>query len=219
MSLKTSDYYKTKSCWKIRIFDLIFSAILLIITSPLIILVAVIVSIDLGFPPLYISERVGKNNQKYYHLKFKSMKPGKTTGRIFFETERLSKLGKFLRNCHIDELPELLLIFMGKMSFVGPRPLPLQLQPVFMFNCRTSVKPGWTGLAQLKLIRTGKLTKKLQFKFDRYYIQHQSLTFNIKIILSTLITALNSVPLDLDPQGSEDRIKFQEKYIDDNQDH
>jgi len=191
-----------------RFVEIITAAVLLIITLPLTITALFISALFIGFPPFYSSTRTGKNGVEYTHWKIRSMKSGKETGRVFFESARINFWGKLLRRLHMDELPELYLILSGRMSFVGPRPLPEKLLKNLDTAIRETVRPGWTGPAQLWLLRKGKLNKRLQIKLDNHYVSRRSFCYDLKIITATVTGVFKSKPADLTPNGSSDRISF-----------
>lgn len=191
-----------------RILEVPAAIVLLIITLPLILITLFISSAFIGFPPLYRSRRIGQHGVEYTHWKIKSMKSGKETGRVFFEARRINFCGRLLRRLHLDELPELFLILTGRMSFVGPRPLPASLLKGLDTEIRETVKPGWTGPAQLWLLRKGKLNKRLQIKLDNHYVKNRSFCYDLKIIAATVTGVFRSKPADLTPNGSPDRISF-----------
>ncbi len=170
----------------IRCFDIFFSLFLLIILFPIILILIIISSTFIGFPPFYINSRVGKWGIKYKHFKIRSMKKGISYGREYFEQKRLSSYGRFIRKLHLDELPELLLILTGKMSFVGPRPLESRHLEKFDTQKREEVRPGWTGLAQIKLARKGILMGPEQIRFDTIYIKKRTFLYNMRIISATV---------------------------------
>lgn len=110
-----------------------------------------------SFPPFYISRRVGRSGVSYRHVKIRTMLPGLEHGRSYFEGSRITRVGAVLRRLHLDELPELFLILNGRMSLVGPRPLPRRFLEKFDSSLREQVRPGWTCLAQIQLLRRGIL--------------------------------------------------------------
>ncbi len=191
-----------------RFVEIITAAVLLIITLPLTLTALLISALFIGFPPFYSSARTGKNGVEYTHWKIRSMKSGKETGRVFFESARINFWGRLLRRLHLDELPELYLILAGRMSFTGPRPLPASLLKGLDTETRKTVRPGWTGPAQLWLLRKGKLNKKLQIKLDTHYVNNRSFSYDLKIIAATVTGVFRAKPADLTPNGSPDRISF-----------
>jgi len=195
----------------IRLFDIILSLILIILFFPFLIIPLILSCLFIGFPPIYISKRIGQNGKLYKHFKIKTMLPGKECGRIFFEQNRLNWCGRLLRRYHLDEIPELYLILIGKMSFVGPRPLPENLLNGLDAKNRTSVPPGWTGLPQIYLLKNGILNKKLQVKLDNIYVRKRNLKHNIRIILMTLIYTLKRKDLDMEPDSTKDRVEFKKR--------
>ena len=194
--------------YMIRAVDVLVAGILIIIFSPLMVLVAVMVLVFIGSPLLYVTKRVGLNGVEYKHFKFKSMLAGEETGRIFFEQDRLNWCGKLLRTLHLDELPELFIIFIGKMSFVGPRPLPRHLLDGLETSLRETVPPGWTGPAQVRLLKHGSLDKQHQIELDNMYVERRSLIFNMKIISQTIVYSFQRKKLDLAPDSTDDRVKY-----------
>ncbi len=191
-----------------RFVEIIAAAVLLIITLPLALTALLISALFIGFPPFYSSKRTGRNGVEYTHWKIRSMKSGKETGRVFFESARINLWGRLLRRLHLDELPELYLILAGRMSFVGPRPLPQKLLEGLDTATRETVRPGWSGPAQLWLLRKGKLNKRLQIKLDTHYVNRRSFCYDLKIITATITGVFTSKPADLTPNGSPDRILF-----------
>ncbi len=191
-----------------RFVEIITAVVLLIITLPLALAALLISALFIGFPPFYLSKRTGRNGVEYTHWKIRSMKSGKETGRVFFESARINLWGRLLRRLHLDELPELYLILAGRMSFVGPRPLPKKLLEGLDTAIRETVRPGWTGPAQLWLLRKGKLNKRLQIKLDTHYVNNRSFCYDLKIITATITGVFTSKPADLTPNGSPDRISF-----------
>lgn len=191
-----------------RFVEMITAAVLLIITLPLTLTALLISALFIGFPPFYSSTRTGKNGEEYTHWKIRSMRSGKETGRVFFESDRINFWGRLLRRLHLDELPELYLILSGRMSFTGPRPLPEKLLADLDTATRETVRPGWSGPAQLWLLRKGKLNKRLQIKLDNHYVNRRSFCYDLKIITATIAGVFTSKPADLTPNGSPDRISF-----------
>ncbi len=191
-----------------RFLEMITAAVLIIITLPLTLTALLISAVFIGFPPFYSSTRTGKNGEEYTHWKIKSMKKGREAGRVFFESSRMNFWGRLLRRLHLDELPELYLILTGRMSFAGPRPLPEKLLEGMDTEARETVRPGWTGPAQLLLMRKGKLNKRLQIKLDNHYVKRKSFCYDLSIITATLTGLFRSKPANLDPTGSPDRISF-----------
>jgi len=194
-----------------RILEFTAAFLLLLLTLPLMILSLLISSIFIAFPPVYLSRRIGRYGREYTHIKIRSMKKGEKTGRVFFETHRINFWGRLLRKTHLDELPELFLILSGRMSFVGPRPLPASLLSDLDTDIRELVRPGWTGLAQIYLLRKGSLNKRLQIKLDDHYVKQRSPGYDLRILLATLEGVLNPGKLNLDPDGSADRISYNGK--------
>lgn len=195
----------------IRLFDILVSGLLILALLPLLVLITLLVIICIGFPPFYLSRRVGKGGIEYTHFKFRSMLPGEATGRIFFEQERLNGFGRILRRLHLDELPELLNIFCGHSSFVGPRPLPRELLAGLETGLRETVPPGWTGPAQIQLLRNGSLDKYLQIELDNQYVKGRGLLHNLELIIQTIYWLPLAKRPDLDSDSSEDRRKFKRK--------
>ena len=191
-----------------RFVEMLTAAVLIIITLPLTLTALLVSALFIGFPPFYSSTRIGKNGEEYTHWKIRSMKKGRETGRVFFESGRINFWGRLLRRLHLDELPELYLILSGRMSFAGPRPLPEKLLEGLDTTTRETVRPGWTGPAQLWLLRKGKLNKRLQIKLDTHYVNRRSFSYDLKIIAATITGVFRSKPADLTPNGSPDRISF-----------
>ncbi len=193
-----------------RPLEALAAFVLIILTLPLTLAAMMISSVFIGFPPFYMSRRLGRYGVEYTHPKIRSMKSGSETGRVFFEAHRINLWGRLLRRSHLDELPELYLILLGRMSFVGPRPLPASLLRDLDTSLRETVRPGWTGPAQLCLLRKGRLDKRLQMRLDSHYVRRRSPCYDLRILVATLSGVFRSRAMNLDPGGSADRISYAE---------
>lgn len=183
-------------------FDKILSLIFLIISFPLMIVTAITIKLTSKGPIIFSQERMGQNEQPYTLIKFRTMRNNaeELTGpRWATENDRrVTSVGKFLRKTRLDELPQLFNIVKGDMSFVGPRPIRKVMADMLAedfpyYRLRFSVKPGLTGWAQVKGGYAG--TKEGQYKklkYDLYYIQNQSILFDLLILLKTVQTVIFS---------------------------
>ncbi|MGV3026960.1 sugar transferase [Clostridium thermobutyricum] len=170
-----------------RIFDLLFSIIVLLLLSPVILIIAILVKLNLGSPILFTQERIGKDNKKFKMYKFRTMKDamGKD-GKQLPDSERLTKFGKILRSTSLDELPELINILKGEMSLIGPRPLLVEYLQLYNEEQikRHNVLPGLTGWAQINGRNAISWTEK--FKLDVWYVENWSLGLDVKIFFLTV---------------------------------
>ena len=179
-----------------RSFDLTASVILLVITLPIMLVAALCILIETGPPIFYRQKRVGKGGETFMVLKFRSMKDEAEKGGkpIWAVTDdpRITRVGKIIRKLRIDELPQILNVLKGEMSFVGPRPE----RPYFVehlcteipyYNARHSIKPGITGWAQVRY-RYGASVKDAieKLQYDLYYVKNHSLFLDIIIIIETI---------------------------------
>lgn len=174
-----------KSYFK-RFLDIILSAIALILLLPIFLIISLYVACTLGLPILFAQERIGKDEKPFKLYKFRSMTNKKDAdGNLLPESQRLTKAGIFLRNSSLDELPELWSIFIGKMSIVGPRPMPTYYGPYFKSEERKrhSVRGGLIPPDSL----SGKTvtTYEEQFEYECYYADNISLWLDIKVIFKT----------------------------------
>ena len=171
-----------------RIFDIIFSLVLILLLFPLIILIAILVWTFIGFP-IFFQKRPGLNDRIFILYKFKSLYDA---NKNFSEEKRQNKFGDFLRKTGLDEIPQLWSIITGNMSFVGPRPLLPEYLPLYneQQRKRHDVKPGITGLAQIKGYR-GEIKNDEdiinRIKLDNFYIENWSILLDIKIIIETTL--------------------------------
>ena len=176
-----------------RAFDLVCSAIGLVVLSPLLLALAIWVKLDSPGPVFYAQERVGMNGRRFRMLKFRTMRVGSDSGGPQWTTKddpRRTRGGALLRRLSLDELPQLWNVFVGEMSLVGPRPE----QPAFVEQVRGSLpryllrhhmKAGITGWAQVNGLR-GDTPLEQRIEYDLYYIQHWSLFFDIRILARTV---------------------------------
>ncbi len=182
--------------WKLtlkRAVDLVGSAVGLVILSPFFMLVAALIKLDSPGPVLYAQERMGLDARPFWCLKFRSMRADAEKDGPGWTTEgdpRVTRLGRLLRRFSIDELPQLINVFLGEMSLVGPRPE----RPVYVEQFRRSIprymdrhreKAGLTGWAQVNGLR-GDTSIAERTKYDLWYIENWSLWLDFKIILRTL---------------------------------
>jgi sugar transferase EpsL len=170
-----------------RLFDLAITIPVLILLSPLLTLLALLVRLRLGSPVLFRQQRPGLHGELFTLFKFRTMTNERdATGKLLPDAERLTPLGKWLRNNSLDELPELINVLRGDMSLVGPRPLLMEYLDRYTPEQirRHEVKPGITGWAQVN--GRNKLTWEEKFELDIWYVDHLSLWLDLKILLVTV---------------------------------
>ena len=185
-----------------RIFDIIFSILVLILVFPILVVISICIKIFQGGPVFFTQIRVGKNNKKFKIFKFCTMNNEKSIdGNLLPDVERISKVGSFLRRTSLDELPGFLNVLIGQMSVVGPRPLPeIYLNRYSKDQKRRhNIKPGVTGWAQVN--GRNSISWKEKFKLDVWYVDNQSFFLNLKIIFLTIFKVIkreNIVPENKD---------------------
>lgn len=170
-----------------RILDFIFAIVLFIITLPILLVVGMLVGIYLGFPIIFKQKRPGKDGNEFTLYKFRTMTDAKgENGELLPDDKRLTKFGLFLRSTSLDELPELINIIKGDMSFVGPRPLLTEYLDLYNEEQRHrhDVRPGLTGLAQVN--GRNLLGWKERFNYDIEYVKNINFSEDIKIIFKTI---------------------------------
>jgi len=174
-----------------RLIDVVAAISVLALGSPVIAATAVLVYLDLGRPLLFRQPRTGLGGRIFELLKFRTMNDAvDADGRPLPDDERLTAIGRLLRASSLDELPQLVNVLRGDMSLVGPRPLLVEYLPRYSVQQarRHEVKPGITGLAQVEG-RNG-LTWPEKFKLDVYYVDHQSLALDLKILARTVAAVI-----------------------------
>lgn len=170
-----------------RILDFIFAIVLFIITLPILLAVGMLVGIYLGFPIIFKQKRPGKDENEFTLYKFRTMTDAKgENGELLPDDKRLTKFGLFLRSTSLDELPELINIIKGDMSFVGPRPLLTEYLDLYNEEQRHrhDVRPGLTGLAQVN--GRNLLGWEERFNYDIEYVKNINFSEDIKIIFKTI---------------------------------
>ncbi len=177
-----------------RVFDVIFSSIILVLAAPLMILIAAAIKLTSQGPVLFAQERVGLNGNAFRMLKFRTMRVAHSdeseTRWTTPNDERRTKIGAFLRRSNLDELPQFLNVLKGNMSIVGPRPERLHfvkrfLQDIEGYNRRHVLKVGITGWAQVNGWR-GDTSIDKRIECDLYYLRNWSITFDLQIMLLTI---------------------------------
>lgn len=174
-----------------RFFDFLFALILMIVLSPVMMITAILIRIKLGSPVLFVQERVGYKEKTFKLIKFRTMtNKCDESGKLLPDDKRQTKLGKTLRRTSIDELPEIINILKGDMSFVGPRPLLTSYLPLYNEeqHKRHNVRPGFTCIAAVKGRNVLPWVERL--KLDTYYAEHVSLTLDLWILVNTVLVVL-----------------------------
>lgn len=167
-----------------RLFDVILSAVLIVLLSPVALLVGALAAFDVGMPIVFWQQRLGLGGRPFRLLKVRTMAaPHDADGNRLSDDERVSAIGRFLRRSRLDELPQLFHILRGQMSFVGPRPLLAGEQPDAS-SARLLVRPGLTGWAQVKGGRGISMTDKAAL--DVWYVRNASLRLDLEIALRTV---------------------------------
>ncbi len=171
-----------------RLFDIVVSAIALLVFLPLILILMVLVRIKLGSPVFFTQTRPGKDGKPFQMVKFRSMTTAKDAdGNLLPDDQRLPKFGKLLRSTSLDELPELWNVLKGDMSLVGPRPLLMQYLDRYTPEQRRrhDVRPGITGWAQVN--GRNNVPWEERFKMDVWYVDNHNLLLDIKILWMTVL--------------------------------
>jgi len=183
-----------------RIFDVLFSIIVLLVTAPVSALIALTIRLSSPGPVLFVQQRVGLNGRIFNIYKFRTMKvedPRESDTRWTTRDDpRRTAFGTFLRRTNLDELPQFVNVLKGDMSVVGPRPerpyfVEKFLQDDAQYNSRHYLKAGITGWAQVNGLR-GDTSIAKRLEYDLYYLQHWSFTFDLQIVLLTILRLFSS---------------------------
>jgi O-antigen biosynthesis protein WbqP len=179
-----------------RIFDFMTALLLLLAFSIPALLIAMLVKLTSRGPVLYWSDRVGKNNTIFTMPKFRTMRidtPAVATHLLANPEQYLTRVGKFLRKSSLDEVPQLLSILKGDMSFVGPRPALFNQDDLVELRTKKGIHiltPGLTGWAQVN--GRDELPIPIKAGFDEYYLRHRSFLFDVKILMMTIFKVVRS---------------------------
>lgn len=187
-----------------RLLDIIISSFLLITLTPvffIIILILLILNKRAG--AFFLHTRIGKENQEFSVIKFKSMTDEKDeNGKLLPNEKRLTNFGKLIRKLSIDELPQLINVLKGDMSLIGPRPLPVRYMKLYNNTQlkRHNVRPGITGWAQINGRNEITWTKK--FELDVWYVDNLNFSLDIKIFFLTILAILKGSGIN----ASDDKV-------------
>lgn len=181
-----------------RIFDIIISSFALLLIGWLLIIIWIWLSIaNKGAGAFFFQERPGKDEKIFKVIKFKTMTDERdANGKLLPDAQRLTKVGKFVRSTSIDELPQLINVFKGDMSLIGPRPLLIQYLPLYNEEQRRrhEVRPGISGWAQCHGRNAISWTER--FKLDVWYVDHCTLWTDIKVIFITIMKVLKRADIN-----------------------
>jgi undecaprenyl phosphate N,N'-diacetylbacillosamine 1-phosphate transferase len=171
-----------------RIIDFVIALVGLIVLSPLFLILWIGLSIaNKGAGAFFLQERPGKDEKIFKVIKFKTMNDRRDeNGNLLPDSERLTTIGRWIRSLSLDEIPQLINVLKGDMSLVGPRPLLVQYLPLYdeVQRRRHEVRPGMTGWAQVN--GRNAISWQEKFEHDVWYVDHLSLSLDIKILLKTI---------------------------------
>lgn len=196
-----------------RFLDFIIALLMLIALSPLMLIACVLIKSNHDGPILFKQKRPGKNGKIFTVYKFRTMsvKTHDEAGRELSDFERMSKIGSLLRKTSVDELPQLINILKGDMSFIGPRPLLVEYLELYTPEQmrRHEAAPGISGWAQVNGRNT--LTWEQKFEYDVYYVDHLSLAMDLKIFFMTVKNVLKQDGINSDTANTMEKFKGTQK--------
>ena len=191
-----------------RVMDTISAIVLLIIFSFPMIIIAICIKLEDGGPVIYKSKRMGKDLKVFYAYKFRSMKTQREELKSNLTHEQMvTNVGKFIRKTSLDELPQLINIIKGEMSFIGPRPWIPEYYESFTEEQkrRAEVLPGISGLAQVKGRNGISIFEKIDY--DIKYIENMSLKQDLSILIETISTVFSKKNAEITEIGIKQEIK------------
>ena len=191
-----------------RFYDIVLSGMALLVLSPVLLLLTAVGAVKMKGNPFFTQLRPGKDEKIFKLIKFRTMTCEKDSeGNLLPDDERLTKYGKFLRSTSLDELPELINIFIGNMSIVGPRPLLVKYLPLYNEEQRKrhKVRPGLTGYAQVN--GRNAISWEERFALDVEYIEHITLFGDIAIIIKTALSVLKREGISSDTSATMEEFK------------
>ena len=195
-----------------RFWDIVLSGLAIIVIFPLLVVLAFVGAIAMKGNPFFIQERPGKKEKIFKLIKFRSMNNKKDeNGELLPDEKRLGKYGKFIRTTSLDELPELINVFVGDMSIVGPRPLLVKYLDRYTSeqHRRHLVRPGLTGLAMSTVRNSAGWDKK--FELDLKYVDNVSFWLDLKIIFWTIKIVATRKGINEDGYATNSEFKGEKK--------
>ncbi|KFC19996.1 sugar transferase [Chryseobacterium sp. FH1] len=190
------------------IFDFSLALALILVLSPVFILLILLLYFFNQKNVFFFQQRPGKNERVFKIIKFKTMTDEKdASGQLLPDEFRLTKMGKFVRKTSLDELPQLLNVLKGDMSFIGPRPLLVSYLSLYDSEQkrRHDIKPGITGWAQVNGRNAISWEKK--FEYDVWYVDHQTFLLDMKIFLLTIKKVVKSEGINTAGQATTENFK------------
>ena len=191
-----------------RLFDFLAALFGLILLSPIFLVVMIGLYFANQGKPFFFQKRPGKNEKIFSIVKFKTMNDKKDeNGNLLSDSERLTKIGSFVRKTSLDEIPQLINVLKGDMSLIGPRPLLIQYLPLYdeIQKRRHEVCPGITGWAQIN--GRNAISWKQKFEYDIWYVDNISLLLDIKILFLTIKKVFVREGISQDGQATAEEFK------------
>jgi sugar transferase EpsL len=191
-----------------RMIDLAGAIVGLIAFAPVMLVVAICIIVSMGRPVIFAQSRPGLRGRPFLMFKFRTMRDARDkSGSLLPDERRLTRLGRLLRSTSLDELPELWNVVRGEMSLVGPRPLLMEYLPLYSAHQsrRHEVLPGITGWAQVN--GRNVITWEEKLNLDVWYVDHQSLWLDLRIILQTVIRVLRREGISAAGEATAPRFK------------
>lgn len=200
-----------------RLFDVLISGMALLVIGWLLVLIAVFLHFaNKGAGAFFLQERPGKDEKIFKVIKFKTMTDERDAkGKLLPDKDRITKVGAIVRRLSIDELPQLINVFKGDMSFIGPRPLLPEYLPWYTERekLRHTVRPGMSGWAQVNGRNNLSWDEKL--RLDVYYVEHLTFMMDIRVVLKTIVNVIGGKDVNIVPGmrlGKLNDVRKMEKY-------
>lgn len=174
-----------------RLLDVLVSSIILFLTSPIIVFLTIILALEFKGTPFFFQLRPGRNEKLFRVIKFRTMNNSTDAmGKLLSDGERLTAVGRMVRKLSLDEIPQLINVFKGDMSLIGPRPLLIRYLPYYKDSERRrhDIRPGITGLAQVN--GRNLLNWDTRLEMDVYYVNNLSFKLDILIMSKTIMNTI-----------------------------